>query len=71
MEFEEEQRIQDIRKGIIEQERRRLLKEHAAKLLGFLPKGVLRDNEDLSVLGNEFKQVYQSRKVDLFDDDGW
>ena len=33
--------------------------------------GVLRDDEDLSVLGDDFKQAYQSRKVDLFDDDGW
>ena len=33
--------------------------------------GVLRDDEDLSLLGDDFKHAYQSRKVDLFDDDGW
>lgn len=34
----EEERRQAARRAIIEQERQRLLKEHASKLLGYLPK---------------------------------
>ena len=33
--------------------------------------GVLRDDEDLSVLGEEFKQAYKRGQVNLFDDEGW
>ncbi|XP_063245045.1 meiosis-specific nuclear structural protein 1-like isoform X2 [Bacillus rossius redtenbacheri] len=39
----------------IEEERLRLLKEHAAHLLGFLPRGLLRQ-DDLPHLGSEFVQ---------------
>lgn len=35
---QEEERMQAFRKQIIEQERQRLLREHASKLLGYLPK---------------------------------
>ena len=38
MERAEEERIESMRRAIIEQERQRLLKEHATKLLGYLPK---------------------------------
>ena len=34
----EEERREAIRRQIIEQERQRLLREHATKLLGYLPK---------------------------------
>lgn len=34
----EQERMEEYRRQIIEQERQRLLKEHAANLLGFLPK---------------------------------
>lgn len=37
-EREEEIRQEEIRRAIIEKERQRLLKEHATKLLGYLPK---------------------------------
>ena len=38
LEREEEERREAERRAIVEQERQRLLKEHAAKLLGYLPK---------------------------------
>ena len=38
LEHQEEERLEAVRRGIIEQERQRLLKEHATKLLGYLPK---------------------------------
>ena len=34
----EEERMQEYRRQIIEEERQRLLQEHATKLLGYLPK---------------------------------
>ncbi len=37
-ERKEEERREDARRAIIEQERQRLLQEHASKLLGYLPK---------------------------------
>jgi hypothetical protein len=41
-----------FRRRIIEEERLRLLKEHAKNLIGYLPKGVLRA-DDLPYLGSD------------------
>lgn len=42
LERQEEERMEAIRHSIVEQERQKLLKEHASKLLGYLPKvGIL------------------------------
>ena len=38
MERQEEEEMEARRRAIIEQERKRLLQEHATKLLGYLPK---------------------------------
>ncbi|KAK3737795.1 hypothetical protein QZH41_015857 [Actinostola sp. cb2023] len=65
---QEEERMQSFRKEIIEQERQRLLREHAAKLLGFLPKGVLRDSRDLELFDDDFRTAYKARHVNLFDE---
>ena len=70
-EWREEQRQAGMRRAIIEEERQRLLREHAAKLLGYLPKGVLRNDADLELFDQDFKEKYQKRKTDLFDDEGW
>lgn len=57
------------RMRLIEEERQRLLKEHATKLIGFLPRGVLRDEADLELLGDEFKQRYAKRTpIDELDE---
>lgn len=50
---------EQARRTIIEQERQRLLREHATKLLGYLPKGVIRDAADLEFLGDDFQQTYR------------
>ncbi len=68
----EAEKLDEYRRQIIEEERIRLLKEHATKLLGYLPKGVIRDSKDLDILGDDFKRQYQKRQVDFFGDDkGW
>lgn len=67
----EEERMENFRKQIIEEERQKLLQEHAVRLLGYLPKGVIRDEKDLDRLGSDFKQAYSKRQIDPFDDEGW
>ncbi len=68
----ESDKLENYKRQIIEEERAKLLKEHAVKLLGFLPKGVIRDSKDLEMMGSEFKQEYQKRQVDFFgDEDRW
>ncbi|KAL7980281.1 hypothetical protein Chor_014610 [Crotalus horridus] len=61
----EERQIEERRRGIvadiIEEERQKLLKEHAVKLLGYLPRGILKDEQDVNMLGEEFRQAYQKR----------
>ena len=60
-----------MRRTLIEEERQRLLQEHASKLLGYLPKGVLRNDQDLGLFDKNFQDAYQKRRVDLFEDEGW
>ncbi|XP_049628797.1 meiosis-specific nuclear structural protein 1 [Suncus etruscus] len=61
----EEWQLQQRRQGcineIIEEERRKLLKEHAAKLIGYLPKGVFKKEDEINILGEEFRKAYQKR----------
>ncbi|XP_054983844.1 meiosis-specific nuclear structural protein 1 [Sorex araneus] len=61
----EEWQLQQRRQGcineIIEEERQKLLKEHATKLLGYLPKGVFKKEDDINMLGEEFRKAYQKR----------
>ena len=64
----EAERLENYRRRIIEEERIKLLKEHATKLLGYLPKGVIRDESDLNHLGPEFQQEYAKRQIDFFGD---
>jgi hypothetical protein len=65
------EKLDAYRRNIIEEERVKLLKEHATKLLGYLPKGVIRDYNDLESLGEDFKKQYQKRQIDVFNDEGW
>uniref|UniRef100_A0A8C6QBN2 Meiosis-specific nuclear structural protein 1 n=1 Tax=Nannospalax galili TaxID=1026970 RepID=A0A8C6QBN2_NANGA len=60
-EWQLQQKQQGCINTIIEEERLRLLKEHAAKLLGYLPKGVFKKEDDIDMLGEEFRKVYQKR----------
>jgi len=48
------------RAALIEEERQKLLAKHAHNLLGYIPKGVLKD-EDIARLGNEFADKYKNR----------
>ncbi|CAF1174510.1 unnamed protein product [Adineta ricciae] len=47
-----------MRKQIIEEEHIKLLRGHAHRLLGYLLEGVIRDEEDLDYLGNDFKNEF-------------
>lgn len=85
----ESERIEQIRKQIIEEERIKLLREHAHRLLGYLPKvdirilidnrkenplllqGVIRDEKDLDYLGNDFKNEFKRRQINMQNSNGW
>lgn len=41
---------EEFRQKVVEEARKRLLAEHAAHLEGYLPKGVLRSEEDLDLI---------------------
>lgn len=70
-EMEQEKQRQAMRQQIIEEERQKLLKEHAKKLLGYMPKGVLRDFKDLSLFDDEFRTNFEPKEVDFFDERNW
>lgn len=70
-EKEMNEKMEAYRRQIIEEERIKLLREHADKLLGYLPKGVIRDSKDLDALGDTFKREFQKRQAHIGDDDGW
>ncbi|CBY21899.1 unnamed protein product [Oikopleura dioica] len=46
------------RAEIIEEERQKLLAAHAKNVLGYLPKGVIRDNDDIARLGTAYADAY-------------
>lgn len=54
-----EEEVEKFRQDVVEQERQRLLREHAAGLIGFLPKGVLKSREDLDLFDEEFKRRFE------------
>ncbi|XP_075753421.1 meiosis-specific nuclear structural protein 1 [Pelodiscus sinensis] len=68
----EERQLEERRQGnicaIVEEERQKLLKEHATKLLGYLPRGILKDEDDVNMLGEEFRKAYQKRKEDMYSE---
>lgn len=53
-----EKKLDDYRRMVIEQERQRLLVNHATKLVGFLPKGLLRDQNDLDLFDENFRAKF-------------
>ncbi|XP_078734615.1 meiosis-specific nuclear structural protein 1-like isoform X1 [Lampetra fluviatilis] len=67
----EADQVEMMRRAIIEEERQKLLKEHAAKLLGFLPKGVFKDDKDLELFDEKFKQTYRKQEENQVSDDSF
>ncbi|KAM9422011.1 LOW QUALITY PROTEIN: meiosis-specific nuclear structural protein 1-like [Salvelinus alpinus] len=64
-----EQKRETLRRQIIEEESR-LLKLHATKLLGYLPKGIFWE-DDLEHFDEDFRSNFQKRQADIFDEEGW
>jgi hypothetical protein len=60
---EREQEAEDYRKFVIEKERQRLLTEHAAALLDYLPKGVLATDRDLQLLSIQPQGMPSNRSL--------
>ncbi|KAM4630463.1 uncharacterized protein ACJ7VT_000159 [Polymixia lowei] len=65
-----EQEREALRRQIIDEERQRLLKRHATKLLGYIPKGLFRE-DDLEHFDEEFRSNFLKRQVDIFSEEGW
>ena len=58
----EQKEVDRMREDMIEEERQKILKEHAEKLIGFLPTQVLSE-EDLEMLGrSNVKILYKTRQ---------
>ena len=49
---------------LIEEERQKMIEKHAKDLLGYLPKGVIRNYDDLETLGNKYKEAYRPKTPD-------
>ncbi|KAJ3169454.1 mannosyl-oligosaccharide alpha-1,2-mannosidase [Geranomyces variabilis] len=58
-----EKELESYRQQVVEQERQRLLLEHASKLMGYLPKGVLRDQKDLDLFDEDFRKKFEGLSV--------
>ncbi|OCT86974.1 meiosis-specific nuclear structural protein 1 isoform X2 [Xenopus laevis] len=70
-ERQDEERRDAFRRAIIEEERQKLLKQHATQLLGYLPKGIFKNEDDLHLFDEGFRQDFQKRRADISSDDGW
>ena len=57
----QEREFEAYRAAIIEEERQRLIKEHASKLLGYLPKGVLKDANDVNLLPEDLRSGFKPK----------
>ncbi|XP_017313838.1 meiosis-specific nuclear structural protein 1 isoform X1 [Ictalurus punctatus] len=64
-----EQERETLRRQIIEEERLKLLKLHATKLLGYLPKGIFRE-DDLDHFDENFKSSFRKRHSDISGEGG-
>ncbi|GIY05942.1 meiosis-specific nuclear structural protein 1 [Caerostris extrusa] len=56
LKYQEELETERVR--MVKEEKIRFLKEHACELLGYLPKGLIEDNQTVEQLGNDFKKFY-------------
>ena len=50
---------------LIEEERQKMIEKHAKDLLGYLPKGVIRNYDDLEPLGDQYKEAYRPKTPDI------
>ncbi|KAG2468520.1 MNS1 protein, partial [Polypterus senegalus] len=57
-EYKNELKWEADRLQIIEEERHNLLKQHATKLLGFLPSGIFKGKEDLELFDEDFQKNF-------------
>ncbi|VEL07011.1 unnamed protein product [Protopolystoma xenopodis] len=63
----EEQQIAEERRRIIEEERQLILQQHAEQLFGYLPKGVIKNENDLEFMGPAYKAEYCPKSRNLVD----
>jgi len=55
--------LEKLRLEVVEAERQRLLKEHATQLVGYLPKGVIRDENDLKLFDEKLQKQFEELQL--------
>jgi hypothetical protein len=55
--------LEKLRLEVVEAERQRLLKEHATQLVGYLPKGVIRDENDLKLFDEKLQKQFEELQI--------
>lgn len=58
-----ERELEVYRRQVIEQERQRLLREHAGQLIGYLPKGVILSEKDIDLFDEDFRKKFDSMRL--------
>ncbi|XP_077374684.1 meiosis-specific nuclear structural protein 1 [Festucalex cinctus] len=64
-----EEEREAVCRQIIEEERLKLLQRHATKLLGHLPKGILRE-DDLKHFDEDFRKMFQANQAEISENQG-
>ncbi|XP_063305157.1 meiosis-specific nuclear structural protein 1-like [Pelobates fuscus] len=70
-EIQEEERREALRRAIVEEERQKLLKQHAAKLFGYLPKGIFKYDSNLDTYDEELCKTFRERRAAMFPEQCW
>ena len=53
---------------LIEEERLKMIEKVSHDLLGYMPKGIIRDYNDLEPLGEKYKEAYRPKTPDACGD---
>ncbi|CAH2273864.1 meiosis-specific nuclear structural 1 [Pelobates cultripes] len=67
----EEERREALRRAIVEEERQKLLKQHAATLFGYLPLGIFKYDSSLDTYDEELCKTFQERRAAMFPEQCW
>ena len=67
-EAEKERHEAELMSKLIEEERLKMIEKVSHDLLGYMPKGIIRDYNDLEPLGEKYKEAYRPKTPDACGD---
>merc|ERR1719285_1065887 len=67
-EVEKERHEAELMSKLIEEERLKMIEKVSHDLLGYMPKGIIRDYNDLEPLGEKYKEAYRPKTPDACGD---